>query len=220
MRRNMGDDRRPGCTALAALLLGDALFIANAGDCRAVLCRGGRALPLSRDHTADLPGERARILSVKGRLVYRIDSWRVGDAGLQVTRSIGDGDVKPHGVIAAPELRALRLGPSDAFLLLASDGVWDVIAPEEAVGLVLDTVKQPELAAKRLATEALARGSADNVTCVVAFLQPVATLERIFGGGAAARAATRTHFGSRGVFGGSAASAGGGASADELRDGY
>jgi serine/threonine protein phosphatase PrpC len=54
---------------------------------------------------------------------------------------------------------------------MASDGLWEVMTDEEAVGLVADTVKHPDMAAKRLATEAMTRGSGDNITVLVAFLQ-------------------------------------------------
>jgi serine/threonine protein phosphatase PrpC len=56
-------------------------------------------------------------------------------------------------------------------LILASDGLWEVLSQEEAVGLVADTVKDPDMCAKRLATEAMTRGSRDNITALVAFLQ-------------------------------------------------
>jgi hypothetical protein len=40
-----------GCTAVAVLKINDTLYVANAGDSRAVLCRGdGSALALSYDH--------------------------------------------------------------------------------------------------------------------------------------------------------------------------
>jgi serine/threonine protein phosphatase PrpC len=43
-----GAQWHPGCTATTALLIGNKLFVANAGDCRTVLCRNGKAIPLSK----------------------------------------------------------------------------------------------------------------------------------------------------------------------------
>ena len=52
-----------GATALAALVWGRALFVANAGDSRAVLSRRGRAVELSTDHKPTCQAELARIMS-------------------------------------------------------------------------------------------------------------------------------------------------------------
>ena len=57
-----------------------------AGDCRAVLCRNGTAVVMSRDHTADDPDERQRVQAAGGAVKNVGDGWRIGDAGLQVTR--------------------------------------------------------------------------------------------------------------------------------------
>lgn len=63
---------------------------------------------------------------------------------------------------------------------MASDGLWDVLSNSEVVGIIRDTVKDPGMCSKRLATEAAARGSNDNITVVVVFLHPVSTVERIY----------------------------------------
>ncbi len=98
-------------------------------------------------------------------------------------RSLGDGDLKACGVIAHPEVTHHLLTPSDEFVVLASDGLWDKLSNQEAVDLIHDTVKQPTMCAQRLAMEALARGGEDNVAVVVAFLRPVETTESIFANG-------------------------------------
>ena len=67
--------------------------------------------------------------------------------------------MKGSGLIAEPEVTARSLAPEDEFLILASDGLWDRLQNQEAVDLVHDTVKEPDMCAKRLATEALTRGS-------------------------------------------------------------
>ncbi|GIL92791.1 hypothetical protein Vretifemale_20271, partial [Volvox reticuliferus] len=85
------------------------------------------------------------------------------------------------GVTALPEITSLELQPDDHFIVLGTDGLWDVVSAQEAVGLVYDTVKDPTLAAKRLVMEALMRGSTDNVSVVVVFLSRVATIERVYG---------------------------------------
>lgn len=172
--------RFPGCTALTALVWWDKLVVANAGDCRAVLCRDGKAVPLTRDHTAMDPEERCRVQETGGRVQWKLDSWRVGSAGIEVTRSLGDVDLKSDGVTAEPEVVVVDLTPRDKFVVLATDGLWETLTNDEAVSLVQDTVKHPDMCSKRLVTEAIARGSHDNVSAIVAFLQPVSTIERVF----------------------------------------
>lgn len=198
--RGCGTQRFPGCTALAAVIAGGRLFVANAGDSRGVVCRGGQAMTLTRDHTAALDDEQLRVLATGEKVEMRAGSWRVGEAALQVTRALGDFDLKHKGgVISVPEVTKLVLTPDDDFVILATDGLWDVIHEQEAIGLVHDTVKDPVLCAKRLVMEALSRGSRDNVTAVVMFLQPVDTLESVWSsaGGLPARQFTATYYGSR-----------------------
>ena len=145
---------------------------------------------LSLDHCADLnESERARVVAAAGpEALRRVNGvWRVGPAGLAVTRAIGDGDCKPFGVVATPEVveyavdaeDAKKSGGDDFALILACDGVWDVVSCADARDLVLDTVKEPSMSAKRLGSEALARGSTDNVTAVVAFLKQTDAAETV-----------------------------------------
>lgn len=172
-------DWHPGCTAITALLVKDKIYIANAGDCRAILCRNGHAIALSRDHVASCPEERDRVIKAGGQAKWQVDNWRVGAPALQVTRSIGDDDLKP-AVTAEPEITEFSLSTEDEFLVMASDGLWDVISNEEVVRIIRDTVKEPGMCSKRLATDAAERGSKDNITVIVVFLRSVSTAERIY----------------------------------------
>eukprot|EP00891_Asterochloris_glomerata_P003383 jgi/Astpho2/3383/e_gw1.00054.24.1_t len=174
-----GERRWPGCCALALLVWQDLLLIANAGGEGQSI----KALQLTADHSAASPSERARVEAAGARVDWRVNSWRVGPAGLQVTRSIGDADVKAQGVTALPEVAVHQLAQHDEFVVLASDGLWEKVSNEDMVTLIQDTVKQPDMAAKRLATEAMTRGSNDNITVIVAFLKPVSTLENVYNQG-------------------------------------
>ncbi|XP_076893157.1 protein kinase and PP2C-like domain-containing protein [Bidens hawaiensis] len=172
-------DYHPGCTAIAALVVQNRLYVANAGDCRAILCRAGSPYPLSKDHVASFLEERERVTGLGGQVKWQHDTWRVGPAALQVTRSIGDDDLKPW-VTAEPEITETVLSDDDEYLVIASDGLWDVVSNLEVVKIIKNTVKEPGMCAKRLAVEAAQCGSNDNITVIVVFLRPVSTAERIY----------------------------------------
>jgi len=74
-----------GCTANVVMVTPKQIFVANAGDSRAVLCRAGKAYQLSFDHKLDNEKEKARIAKAGGK----IDNGRI-NGGLNLTRSLGD----------------------------------------------------------------------------------------------------------------------------------
>ncbi|PNW75498.1 hypothetical protein CHLRE_12g529150v5 [Chlamydomonas reinhardtii] len=163
LRQDINNGRDDGCTAVTAVLVGQRLLVANVGDSRAVLSRGGKAVALSVDHKPNVKEERSRIESAGGVVVWA-GTWRVGGV-LAVSRAFGDRPLKRY-VCATPALADERLTSEDEFLLLASDGLWDVMTNQEAVTLVREE-KDPETAAKRLTEEAYTRGSNDNISCVI-----------------------------------------------------
>ncbi|KAF7110550.1 hypothetical protein CFC21_110639 [Triticum aestivum] len=156
-------NRDAGSTASTAILVGDRLVVANVGDSRAVICRGGDAIAVSRDHKPDQTDERQRIEDAGGFVMWA-GTWRVGGV-LAVSRAFGDKLLKQY-VVADPEIKEEVVDSSLEFLILASDGLWDVVSNEEAVAMVKPIVDSQE-AAKKLLVEATRRGSADNITCVV-----------------------------------------------------
>lgn len=74
-----------GCTAVMAVLRGNKLYVANAGDSRCVLSRKGRAVPLSADHKPEDEPERSRIERAGGVVT---GDGRV-NGGLNLSRAIG-----------------------------------------------------------------------------------------------------------------------------------
>ncbi|KAM7276993.1 hypothetical protein ACFE04_018859 [Oxalis oulophora] len=152
-----------GSTASTAILVGDRLLVANVGDSRAVICRGGNAIAVSRDHKPDQTDERQRIEDAGGFVMWA-GTWRVGGV-LAVSRAFGDRLLKQY-VVADPEIQEEKIDNSLEFLILASDGLWDVVTNEEAVAMT-KPIEDPEVAAKRLMHEAYQRGSGDNITIVV-----------------------------------------------------
>ncbi|XP_010454666.1 PREDICTED: probable protein phosphatase 2C 78 [Camelina sativa] len=130
--------QRPGCdavgsTAVVSVLTPEKIIVANCGDSRAVLCRNGKAVALSSDHKPDRPDELDRIEAAGGRVVYW-DGPRVLGI-LAMSRAIGDNYLKPY-VISKPEVTVTDRVNEDDFLILASDGLWDVVSNETACSVV------------------------------------------------------------------------------------
>ena len=149
------------------------LVVANAGDCRAVLCRRGLPLDMSIDHRPSLPAEQLR-LEAAGASVD--DGYLNGI--LSLSRALGDWDLKspsadplaPRHLIPDPELHRLRLTDDDEFLIMACDGVWDVMTSAEAVDIVRGGLRRhddPEKCARELVMEALRLKTVDNLTAIV-----------------------------------------------------
>ncbi|CAL5035648.1 unnamed protein product [Urochloa decumbens] len=116
-----------GSTAVVTLLVRGTVVVANCGDSRAVLCRGLAGvppIPLSYDHKPNRPDELARIHAVGGQVMYK----RVRGV-LAMTRALGDRKLRPD-VIAEPEITITERMADDQCLILASDGMWDVISNE------------------------------------------------------------------------------------------
>ncbi|GFR51558.1 hypothetical protein Agub_g13978 [Astrephomene gubernaculifera] len=178
-----------GCTAVVAVKFGSDLYVANAGDSRGVLSRGGRAVALSEDHKPAQEGERSRIIAAGGFLSEIGGVCRV-NGNLNLSRAIGDLKYKTNVelpakdqiITAQPDIRKVTLSPEDRFFLLACDGVWDVMSNQEAIDFVgskLDQGMTPSQAACALLDACLAsdpkeaRGvGCDNMTVVVVQLQP------------------------------------------------
>ncbi|KAG8389781.1 hypothetical protein BUALT_Bualt01G0014200 [Buddleja alternifolia] len=151
-----------GSTASTAVFVGDKLFVANVGDSRVVACRAGSAIPLSVDHKPDRSDERERIEQAGGFILWA-GTWRVGGV-LAVSRAFGDKLLRPY-VVAEPEIQEEKIDGVE-FIIIASDGIWNVLSNTDAVNIVRD-ITDAEAASRKLIEEAYGRGSSDNITCIV-----------------------------------------------------
>ncbi|TKW32692.1 hypothetical protein SEVIR_2G184100v4 [Setaria viridis] len=165
-----------GSTAVVAVVEERRVVVAHCGDSRAVLCRGGGGaapVPLSSDHKPDRPDEQERIESAGGRVIFWEGARVLGV--LAMSRAIGDGYLKPY-VSSVPEVTVTDLVEDDECLILASDGLWDVVSNEAACEVARACLRRGREkwcaeAAALLTKLALARRSADNVSVVVVDLR-------------------------------------------------
>jgi serine/threonine protein phosphatase PrpC len=152
-----------GSTAAIAIISKDTIHTANVGDTRVVLVEpNGTVRQLTQDHRASDPSERALILERGGTVV----KGRAGGV-LALSRSLGDGELKKH-ISAEPFI--LNVPRQDGqILIIACDGVWDVMDGGEVASLARRG-RTPSAAAKAIKDAAIALGTTDNVSVIVAFL--------------------------------------------------
>ncbi|XVF10030.1 hypothetical protein REPUB_Repub07fG0148900 [Reevesia pubescens] len=155
--------RDDGSTASTAVLVGNHLYVANVGDSRTIISKAGKAIPLSEDHKPNRSDERKRIENAGGVVMWA-GTWRVGGV-LAMSRAFGNRMLKQF-VVAEPEIQEKEIDEEFELLVLASDGLWDVVPNEDAVSLAR-AEEEPETAARKLTETAFTRGSADNITCIV-----------------------------------------------------
>lgn len=228
-----------GTTAIVVVLRPRSVLVANLGDCRAVLARGGNAVELSQDHTPKREQERIEIaggwirmekelflgrlshmdlsdpaITVKAKVrrpaacrlpprraphpvappqkSHWVETYRV-NGELAVSRALGDFSFKGRGlaesewhfptdhprtfqgdlVLAECEVSVNELQEEDEFIIIACDGLWDVVSSQLAVRYVKDRIRDhlqrptPQFACDELVRLALRLGTGDNVTAIV-----------------------------------------------------
>lgn len=167
-----------GTTLILAVLDAGQLWVANVGDSRGVFGnRCGVAVPMSYDHKPCQLKEKKRIQEAGG-FVAMNGVWRVQGV-LATSRALGDYPLKDKKVLVAdPDVLSFSVADHRMeFAVLASDGLWDTHTNEEAVALVRGELGDGMRGARRLAQDAHARGSLDNVTVLVIDLRAAAAAE-------------------------------------------
>lgn len=181
------DVKMSGTTGVVVFCRGDQLFVAWVGDSRAVLATEDKgelkAVELSIDQKPDHPEEKKRIEKAGGIVEPIIDPYEgpVGPArvwvkrqaipGLAMSRSLGDKLAASVGCCAEPEVQSFKIQPSDQFMIIASDGVWEFITNEEAIDLIA-RYDDPQKGCDDLCAEAFKRWKAeeyvvDDITAIV-----------------------------------------------------
>mmetsp|Transcript_1364 Transcript_1364/g.3859 ORF Transcript_1364/g.3859 Transcript_1364/m.3859 type:complete len:353 (+) Transcript_1364:147-1205(+) len=130
-----------GSTSVMTLVSKQHIVCANTGDSRAVLCRGGKEVPLSHDHKPYNPIEKERIEAAGSHVKFN----RV-NGDLAVSRALGDFVYKrcetvedaEQAVTAFPDVLVEGRTAADEFIVLACDGIWDVMSSQE----VCDKVRE------------------------------------------------------------------------------
>jgi len=160
-----------GTTAVCALVQHSSrrLWVANVGDSRCVLSTKDEAKALSLDHKPERPDEQERIRKAGGFVIHN----RVM-GGLAVSRAIGDCDFKSEGlllVIAEPDIEEHRITSEDKYILLACDGLFDVMQNDAVCRFIKREFKKgvsSSEAASAIGSHAIKTlHSQDNVSVVI-----------------------------------------------------
>lgn len=159
-----------GSTGIVAIIRDNKLLLANAGDCRAIVVSGGRTIQMSNDHKPTNPDEQKRINGLGGSVVYCMGVARVNRI-LAVSRAFGNRTLR---TVIRPDAELMQrdIVDSDEFLVMASDGLWDVLKNKDVSDICYSPYlnRKPQAIAEELVQTALSRGSMDNVTCIVVAL--------------------------------------------------
>ncbi|MBN3309311.1 PPM1G phosphatase, partial [Amia calva] len=174
-----------GTTAVVALIRGKQLIVANAGDSRCVVSERGKAIDMSYDHKPEDEVELVRIKNAGGKVTL---DGRV-NGGLNLSRAIGDHFYKRNKTLppeeqmisALPDVKVLTLNEEHDFMVIACDGIWNVMSSQEVIDFVSERMKasegrdpQPlssiveELLDHCLAPDTSGDGTGcDNMTCII-----------------------------------------------------
>jgi len=137
------------------------LIIANLGDVRAVIIKKNEEIiQLTVDHRPSNPEEKERIEKLGGY----ISGNRV-NGSIAVTRSLGDRKISDY-ISHEPEVLIHQIQKEDDYLIIACDGLWDVLSNEEVIGIV-HKYGRPDRAAAALRDFSYSKGSEDNISVIV-----------------------------------------------------
>ncbi|XP_037424946.1 probable protein phosphatase 2C 37 [Triticum dicoccoides] len=149
-----------GSTAVVALVVRGRILVANCGDSRAVLCRAGRAVPLSQDNKLARPDE----LAAAGGVMYHYDVVPRVQGFLSRSRALGHTVPNPK-MTCEPDITITARSDDDDCLILASNGLWDVISNQKACNIAKKCLQDKSKGANAPV------GKEEEVQCVCAAIR-------------------------------------------------
>ena len=155
------DSEYIGTTATLVLIKDNKIYCANVGDSKAYIIYDKTYKQISSDHKCTIEDEKTRVLAEGGK----IHKNRVMGQ-LILTRTLGDLYVKQYGVINTPDISVNEIGNSVKYVILASDGVWDVIDLDTIVGMGKAGKNVGEFC-EDIVKLSISKGTKDNVSCIV-----------------------------------------------------
>ena len=155
------DSEYIGTTATIILFKDNKIYCANVGDSKAYILYDNTYKQISSDHKCSVEEEAERIKKCGGK----ISKNRVMGQ-LILTRTLGDLYVKQYGVINTPDISVIDISPNLKYVILASDGVWDVIDLDTLVNMSKEGKPVGEFCSD-IVKLSISKGTKDNVSCIV-----------------------------------------------------
>ncbi|XP_038861991.1 protein phosphatase 1E-like [Salvelinus namaycush] len=172
IRKAKMENLRCGTTGVVTFLRGRTLYVAWLGDSQVMLVKKGQAVELMKPHKPDREDEKQRIEALGGCVIW-FGTWRV-NGSLSVSRAIGDNEHKPY-ISGDADHHIVTLDGTEDYLILACDGFYDTVSPDEAVRVVSDHLTENSgdstMVAHKLVASARDAGSSDNISVIVVFLR-------------------------------------------------
>ncbi len=177
-----------GTTCTTILIKEGEMYTAHVGDSRAILVQSSVESPdavyvhvLTHNHSPEEPTERLRIETQEGEVRTeghdphpRIYCKSTDFPGLAMSRALGDEFAKIYGVIAVPDISHRTILPQDLFVVLCSDGVWDVMSESTVANIIHSHTRQNIQAAVDhvidRARQLWRPAPIDDITCLVYYL--------------------------------------------------
>lgn len=155
------DSENTGTTATVILIYERNLYLANVGDSKCVMVSDNEIKTLSYDHKCTDEKEIERVKKSKGKIINnRINGQ------LALSRALGDYSLKRYGVISTPFTNKVEIEVKDKFIIIASDGVWDV-TDENDINLIVNKSSLPYEICEFIIQHSILKGSRDNISCIV-----------------------------------------------------
>lgn len=170
-----------GCTANVVLIVNGIIYVANAGDSRAVLYSvDSEVIPLSTDHKPDLEVEKQRIHNAGGY----VSDGRVND-NLNLTRAIGDLEYKKNPALkpqeqiisAFPDVVDHKVNKTEKYMLIGCDGIWETLSAKDIFSIADQRIKNnpdvklsivvEELLDRLIAKETMEGVGCDNMSAIL-----------------------------------------------------
>ena len=172
-----------GTTASVVWIKKNEIYSCNIGDSRFILSYNGKAVPVTEDHKPDNDTERMRIVQAGGF----VEDGRVNGI-LGVARAFGDfmfkdaKKKKPHEQLVSvlPDVRTVQIDEGIDFLVIASDGIWDMMDNQQVVQFIiarmnktmpLNVICEELIDNCRIPIDPVSGLGADNMTCIIAVLR-------------------------------------------------